>query len=78
MGQRYGLPLLSPVDDAGRFTAEAGEDLAGLAVLDEGNAAVIKKLQAVNALLKARSVQSGNEHNDRKCSTVNLFRRGGS
>lgn len=54
MGQRYGLPLLSPVDDAGLFTAEAGEDLVGLAVLDEGNDAVIKKLQSVNALLKAR------------------------
>lgn len=23
MGQRYGLPLLSPVDDEGRFTDEA-------------------------------------------------------
>ena len=54
VGQRYGLPLLSPVDDAGLFTAEAGEDLQGLAVLDEGNAAVIAKLQAVDALLKVR------------------------
>ena len=26
-GQKYGLPLLSPVDDRGRFTAEAGEGL---------------------------------------------------
>mgnify|MGYP001397320841 CR=1 FL=1 len=26
-GLKYGLPLLSPVDDAGRFTAEAGEGL---------------------------------------------------
>lgn len=54
MGQRYGLPLLSPVDDAGLFTIEAGEEFAGLAVLDEGNAAVIAKLQSVNALLIVR------------------------
>ena len=31
VGQRHGLPLLSPVDDAGLFTAEAGA-LQGLAV----------------------------------------------
>ena len=54
VGQRYGLPLLSPVDDAGLFTAEAGEEFAGLAVLAEGNAAVIAKLQSVNALLKVQ------------------------
>lgn len=32
-GLKYGLPLLSPVDDAGRFTAEAGERFKGLNVL---------------------------------------------
>ena len=52
MGQRCGLPLLSPVDDAGRFTDGAGEEFAGLAVLAEGNQAVIDKLSAVGALLK--------------------------
>jgi isoleucyl-tRNA synthetase len=32
VGQRYGLPLLSPVNDAGKFTDEAGPDFAGLEV----------------------------------------------
>ncbi len=32
-GLKYNLPLLSPVDDAGRFTAEAGERFKGLNVL---------------------------------------------
>eukprot|EP00983_Pelagomonas_calceolata_P092654 1157692-Pelagomonas_calceolata.AAC.7 len=32
VGQRYGLPLLSPVDDRGVFTAEAGPEFAGKAV----------------------------------------------
>ena len=54
VGQRCGLPLLSPVDDAGLFTDEAGAEFAGLAVLAEGNEAVIAKLRDVGALLKAR------------------------
>ena len=54
VGQRCGLPLLSPVDDAGLFTDEAGAEFAGLAVLAEGNEAVIVKLRDVGALLKAR------------------------
>lgn len=32
-GLKYDLPLLSPVDDAGKFTAEAGERFAGMPVL---------------------------------------------
>lgn len=54
VGQRYGLPLLSPVDDAGKFTEEAGQ-FAGLAVQGEGNTAVIDALTAVGALLKEES-----------------------
>ncbi|WJI27875.1 isoleucine--tRNA ligase [Thermosynechococcus sp. B3] len=51
VGQRYGLPILSPVDENGCFTAEAGS-FAGLNVLKEGNEAVIAALQACGALLK--------------------------
>ncbi len=51
VGQRYGLPILSPVDDRGNFTEEAGE-FSGLNVLGEGNTAVIKALDEVGALLK--------------------------
>ncbi|MEN9221072.1 MAG: isoleucine--tRNA ligase [Thermostichus sp. BF3_bins_97] len=56
-GQKYGLPILSPVDDQGKFTPEAGADFVGLDVLAKkpetsGNAAVIKALQAAGALLK--------------------------
>ena len=50
-GQKHGLPLLSPVDDAGHFTYEAGESFAGLSVLDEGNVAVITALAESGALL---------------------------
>jgi isoleucyl-tRNA synthetase len=51
VGQRYGLPILSPVDDNGNFTAEAGP-FAGLNVLGEGNAAVVAALAEAGSLLK--------------------------
>lgn len=51
VGQRYGLPILSPVDADGNFTPEAGQ-FAGLNVLNDGNTAVIQALEAAGALLK--------------------------
>jgi isoleucyl-tRNA synthetase len=51
VGQRYGLPILSPVDDDGNFTAEAGQ-FAGLNVLGDGNGAVVEALKEAGALLK--------------------------
>jgi isoleucyl-tRNA synthetase len=56
VGQRYGLPLLSPVDDGGCFTAEAGP-FCGLAVLNEGNQAIIGALQQTNLLVKHEPYQ---------------------
>ncbi|WP_026087621.1 isoleucine--tRNA ligase [Chlorogloeopsis fritschii] len=51
VGQRYGLPILAPVDDNGNFTEEAGQ-FAGLNVLGDGNQAVIDALRAAGSLLK--------------------------
>jgi isoleucyl-tRNA synthetase len=51
VGQRYGLPILAPVDDDGNFTEEAGP-FAGLNVLGDGNTAVIAALQEAQSLLK--------------------------
>lgn len=42
-GLKYGLPILSPVDDDGKFTEEAGQ-FSGLDVLGNGNTAVIEYL----------------------------------
>jgi isoleucyl-tRNA synthetase len=57
-GQKYGLPILSPVDDGGNFTEEAGQ-FAGLQVVAKGNEkvsvgnqAIIDALHEVGALLK--------------------------
>jgi isoleucyl-tRNA synthetase len=51
VGQRYGLPILAPVDDKGNLTQEAGQ-FAGLNVLKDANEAIIKELQEKGALLK--------------------------
>ncbi|XAR68415.1 Isoleucine--tRNA ligase [Bertholletia excelsa] len=42
-GLKYGLPILSPVDENGKFTEEAGQ-FNGLDVLGDGNASVIEYL----------------------------------
>lgn len=51
VGQRYGLPVLSPVDGRGNMTAEAGP-FAGLNVLKDANPAIIAALEKVGSLLK--------------------------
>jgi isoleucyl-tRNA synthetase len=51
VGQRYGLPILAPVDDNGNFTTEAGR-FAGLNVLGDGNQAIIDALSETGSLLK--------------------------
>ncbi len=56
-GQKYGLPILVPVDEDGIFTTEAGEPFVGLNVLGKdkvhsGNQAVIEALTAKGSLLK--------------------------
>lgn len=51
VGQRYGLPILSPVDDKGNFTEEAGK-FAGLNVLKDANEAIIQAMMEAGSLLK--------------------------
>eukprot|EP00615_Pteridomonas_danica_P004070 CAMPEP_0114337936 /NCGR_PEP_ID=MMETSP0101-20121206/6704_1 /TAXON_ID=38822 ORGANISM="Pteridomonas danica, Strain PT" /NCGR_SAMPLE_ID=MMETSP0101 /ASSEMBLY_ACC=CAM_ASM_000211 /LENGTH=808 /DNA_ID=CAMNT_0001470355 /DNA_START=454 /DNA_END=2877 /DNA_ORIENTATION=+ len=51
-GLKYGLRIFSPVNDAGKFTAEAGADFEGLNVLKEGNEAVIKALSQSGHLIQ--------------------------
>ncbi|NER78330.1 MAG: isoleucine--tRNA ligase [Leptolyngbya sp. SIO1D8] len=51
VGQRYGLPVLSPVDERGDMTAEAGP-FKGLNVLKNANAAIIQALEEAGSLLK--------------------------
>ncbi|MGA1602439.1 MAG: isoleucine--tRNA ligase [Prochlorothrix sp.] len=50
VGQRYGLPVLCPVDERGNMTAEAGP-FEGLNVLKTANAEVTQALEAAGSLL---------------------------
>ncbi len=49
-GQKYGLPILSPVDGDGNFTAEAGP-FVGLNVLKDANGAIIAALSEAQSLI---------------------------
>ncbi|AED95762.1 tRNA synthetase class I (I, L, M and V) family protein [Arabidopsis thaliana] len=53
-GLKYGLPLVSPVDDEGKFTEEAGQ-FRGLSVLGEGNTAVVSYLDENMSLVMEES-----------------------
>jgi isoleucyl-tRNA synthetase len=57
VGQRYGLPVLSPVDGKGNFTEEAGQQFAGLNVLKDANEAIIAALDEAGAMLKEEPYQ---------------------
>jgi isoleucyl-tRNA synthetase len=56
-GLKNGLDIISPVDDVGKFTIEAGEKFKGMSVLGEGNTAIIEALREANALLKAEDYE---------------------
>ncbi|OVA14857.1 Aminoacyl-tRNA synthetase [Macleaya cordata] len=53
-GLKYGLPVLSPVDDEGKFTEEAGR-FSGLDVLGDGNVAVVKYLDEQLSIIMEES-----------------------
>ena len=70
-GQRYNLEVLAPVDDEGRFTAEAG-DLAGESVF-KADASIFKKLNDAHALLKEDKLTHSYPHCWR-CKRPVIFR----
>lgn len=70
-GKQEHLPIISPVDDEGRYTSEVGE-LAGARVFD-ANAAINTMLQEVGALLAAGEGEHEYPHCWR-CKQPVLFR----
>ena len=55
-GQKNGLPVLCPVDEAGTLTEEAGA-FAGLNVLKDANPAIIDALETAGALLRQEAYE---------------------
>ncbi|HEX3550256.1 MAG TPA: isoleucine--tRNA ligase [Candidatus Elarobacter sp.] len=70
-GVRYGLPIVNPVDGAGRFTAEAGP-YAGLQIFD-ANARIVEDLRVSGALISAESYDHSYPHCWR-CKNPVIFR----
>ena len=71
VGQRNGLPVLSPVDASGRFTPEAGK-YAGLQVR-EANPAIVKDLEAKGLLFREETIEHSYPHCWR-CKTPLILR----
>ncbi|HEV3089854.1 MAG TPA: isoleucine--tRNA ligase [Candidatus Cybelea sp.] len=70
-GMKYGLPILNPVDAAGRFTAEAGP-YAGLQIF-AANAKIVEDLRASGALWRAAEYEHSYPHCWR-CHNPVIFR----
>jgi isoleucyl-tRNA synthetase len=70
-GKLEGIPIVSPVDDAGRYTAEVA-DLAGLRVL-EANARITAELEKAGALLASGESEHDYPHCWR-CKQPVIFR----
>ncbi len=70
-GVKYGLPILNPVDAAGRFTAEAGP-YAGMRIFD-ANARIVEDLRASGALWNAGEYEHSYPHCWR-CQNPVIFR----
>jgi isoleucyl-tRNA synthetase len=71
VGQKYGLPVFSPVDQSGRFTSEAGK-YAGLPVR-EANPIIIKDLEAKRLLFREETFEHSYPHCWR-CKTPLILR----
>jgi isoleucyl-tRNA synthetase len=71
VGMRYGLPVMAPVDQEGRFTAEAG-DLQGESVF-KADGRILEKLAERGALLKADKLTHSYPHCWR-CKKPVIFR----
>ncbi|MBF0516888.1 MAG: isoleucine--tRNA ligase [Nitrospirae bacterium] len=71
-GIKYGLDIYVPVDDRGKFTAPAGENLMGKFVFD-ANAEIIEQLKNNNALIEQHNISHSYPHCWR-CKKPVIFR----
>lgn len=71
VGQKYGLPVQSPVDEAGRYTQEV-PDWAGLKIWD-ANPKIVEYLKSIGALVAVKEITHSYPHNPRT-KTPLIFR----
>ncbi len=73
IGQRYGLGILAPIDDGGRFTQEANLDWLTGKFVEDANQPIVDKLAEVGALLSSKKVEHSYPHCWR-CKNPIVFR----
>ncbi|MFH1830114.1 MAG: isoleucine--tRNA ligase [Pseudomonadota bacterium] len=73
VGQRYGLEVLAPIDDGGRFTKEAGLDWLTGKFVEDANQPIVDKLAEVGALVSSKKVEHSYPHCWR-CKNPIVFR----
>ncbi len=73
VGQRYGLGVLAPIDDAGRFTKEADLDWITGKFVEDANKPIVDKLREVGSLVYTSDVEHSYPHCWR-CKKPILFR----
>jgi isoleucyl-tRNA synthetase len=71
VGLKYGLPVHSPVDAAGKYTADVAE-FAGQSIW-EANPKIVEKLKSLSALVSVKEIQHSYPHNPRS-KTPLIFR----
>jgi len=71
-GTRYKLPVISPIDNKGHLTEEAGEEFAGQFYL-KANKSIVKKLEETGHLLKLKEITHSYPHCWR-CKKPVIFR----
>ncbi len=73
IGRKYGLEVFSPVDEAGRFTAEAGPEFQGLFVGKEGSEKAVEVLKRRGHFLHLETLRHTYPHCWR-CKNPLIFR----
>jgi isoleucyl-tRNA synthetase len=71
IGKKYGLPTLAPVDDGGKFTADAGQ-FVGQYVF-KANKPIVEHLQSISALAATADIKHSYPHCWR-CKNPIIFR----
>jgi len=73
IGQKYGLDILAPIDDAGRFTPESGLPWLNDVFVEDANSLIVDKLRELGALVHTHEISHSYPHCWR-CKRPILFR----
>lgn len=73
IGQKYGLDVLAPIDDAGRFTSECAIPWLEGQFVEDANKPIVEKLKEIGALIDTHEISHSYPHCWR-CKRPIIFR----